>query len=224
MKEIWSEDAGEILSEIRLNCEEQVAMTLLGSTVSPTFVTLRSVVKDADREILEFEKPEELELDGELFVFYLRNDQQLMRGFKLEVLRQTNRFFRAAIPVSIFKVQRRKFPRVYTAEGSTLTFAPKDSRRIIHAQIIDVSLEGAKIFGNLVGLKQGTALSPITLTLSFDDRRSNDVVVNVSEAVVVREIRVKEKVELSFHFQNKDADDLLQKYIDLRILEQEVYG
>jgi c-di-GMP-binding flagellar brake protein YcgR len=154
----------------------------------------------------------------------MRDDQQLMRGFKLEVLRQTNRFFRAVVPGSIFKVQRRKFPRVYTAEGSTLTFAPKDSRRILHAQIIDVSLEGAKIFGNLVGLKQGTALSPITLTLSFDDRRSNDVVVNVSEAVVVREIRVREKVELSFHFQNKNADDLLKKYIDLRILEQEVYG
>ena len=213
-----------MMDELRHNCDNQVAMTLLGPATQPIFITLRSVGKDSDAVVLEFDKPEGVELLGELFVFYQRDDLQLMRGFRLGILRQTNRFFRASLPDHIFEVQRRKFPRIYVADGSTMTCAPQDSRRILQAQVIDVSLEGAKIFGNLTGVSKGTILTPLTLNLRLEDRRSEDVVVNIAEAMVVREIRVKEKVELSFHFQSKNADDLLKKYIDRRVLEQEVYG
>jgi c-di-GMP-binding flagellar brake protein YcgR len=146
-----------------------------------------------------------------------------MRGFKLGAVRQTNRFFRMLLPSHIFEVQRRKFPRVYAAEGSAMTCAPKASRRIVSGEVIDVSREGAKIFGKLAGVHKGMVLAPLTLTLCFDERRRDDVVVNIAEAIVVREIRVKEKVELSFHFHSKNADDLLKEYIELRILEQEIY-
>ncbi len=223
MKEIWSEDRAEIVAELRRICEDQLPLTLLGPGVSPAFVTLRSVLQEQEQAILEFDKPEGITLEGELFVFYRRDDLDLMRGFKLGPMRQTNRFFRVPLPVHIFAVQRRKFPRIYTAEGSFLSCAPQASRRILQAEVIDVSMEGAKIFGNLVGIKQGTILTPLTLTLCFEDKRSADVVINIAEAMVVREIRVKEKVELSFHFRTEDADDLLGKYIELRILEQEIY-
>ncbi len=223
MREIWSEDPVEIVSELRKNSDAHVSMTLLGPSTSPALVTLRSVVSGADN-FLEFTKPEGVQLDGDLFVFYRRDDMQLMRGFELGPIRQTNRFFRVSLPEVIFAVQRRKFPRIYAAEGSFLSCAPQDSRRILHAQVIDVSMEGAKIFGDLTGLRQGAILAPLTLTLCFDDKRSDDVEVNIAEAVVIREIRVKEKVQLSFHFQPEKGDDLLKKYIELRLLEQEVYG
>ena len=239
MKEIWSTDSVEIIKELHRNRKESVSLTLLGPSVVPTFITIRSVLKDCGITLVECEKPKDLELEGDLFVFYRRDELSLMRGFKLEVVRQASRFFRAVVPKHIFEVQRRKFPRVFVAEGSIATCAPKNSRRILRGQVIDVSMEGAKIFGNLIGMTKGSVLTPLTLTLCFEDKRSDAVVINIAEAVVVREIRVEEKVELSFHFQSEDIEnynvrplilskgisfDLLKKYIQLRILEQEVYG
>jgi hypothetical protein len=223
MKEIWSADQAEVIGELHRNCEEAVPLTLIGPAVVPVFITIRSVLEDNGQLLVECEKPEDIELEGELFVFYRRDDLQLMRGFKLDVVRQTSRFFRAVVPDHIFEVQRRKFLRVFVPEGSIITCAPKNSRRILQAQVIDVSMEGAKIFGRLTGLTKGTVLAPLTLTLCFEDKHSGDVVINITEAVVVREIRVREKVELSFHFQSEDTDDLLEKYIDLRVLEQKIY-
>ncbi len=223
MKTIWSEDTAEIMAELQRNNDERISMTLLGPALPPSFITIRSVGQNGEQVFVEFEKPEGIQLEGDLFVFYIREDLSLMRGFKLGALRQTNRFFRVALPPHIFEVQRRKFPRVYAAGGSTMNCAPKASRRILHGQVIDVSLGGAKVFGNLLGVEQGTVLSPLTLTLCFDERQREDVVVTIAEAVVVREIRVKEKVELSFRFQTESADDLLRKYIELRILELEMY-
>ena len=222
MKETWSEDAAEIIAELQRNCDDQIAFTLLGPSMSPTFVTVRAISKNKGQVFVEFEKPEGLEFDGEIFAFYRPDDLSLMRGFKLEGLRQSNRFFRMAIPELIFEVQRRKFPRIYVAEGSSVTCAPQASRRILQAQVIDVSMEGAKIFGRLTGVTKGTIFAPLTLTLCFTDKRCADVVINIAQAVVVREIRVKEKVEVSFHFHSKNADDLLKKYIEQRILEQEI--
>ncbi len=224
MKTIWSEDSAEIRAELQKNNDDQVGMTLIGPSLAPIFITVKALVRDGNQFFVEFEKPEGVELEGELFAFYQRDDFNLMRGFKLGEMRQTNRFFRIPPPEHIFEVQRRKFPRVYAAEGSCMTCAPRASRRILHGEVIDVSLEGAKIFGKLIGVQEGTVLAPVTLTLFFDDRRTEEIVINIAEAVVVREIRVKEKVELSFHFQTEDADMLLNKYIELRILEQELYN
>lgn len=224
MKEIWSTDLAVICAELQKNSDEHVTLTLLGSGVAPTFVTIRSILEEQGQLLVEFEKPDGLDIQGEMFVFYRRDDQQLMRGFELGEIRQANRFFRATVPEAIFEVQRRQFPRIYVAEGSSLTFALKASRRILQAEVIDVSMEGAKIFGALSGVKEGSVITPLTLTLCFDDRRNADMVVNIGKAVVVREIRVREKVELSFHFQSKEADDLLEKYIDLRVIEQEAYN
>ncbi len=224
MKETWSTDSAVICAELQKNSDEQVALTLLGPELSPTFVTIRSILEEQGQLLVEFEKPDGLDIQGEMFVFYRRNDQQLMRGFALSEIRQTSRFFRAAMPEAIFEVQRRQFPRIYVAKGSSLTFALKASRRIFQAEVIDVSMEGVKIFGALGGVKEGSVLTPLTLTLCFDDRRSADMVVNIGKAVVVREIRVMEKVELSFHFQSKEADDLLEEYLELRLMEQEVYN
>lgn len=223
MKEIWTTDETKMIDELRRNSDENTPLTLLGPSLPPSFITIRAIVQDEGALLLEFEKPDGLELVGELFVFYRRDDMQLMRGFKLGDIRQTSRYFRMALPEHIFEVQRRKYPRIYVAEGSGVTCAPKASRRILKAQVIDVSMEGAKIFGHLSGITQGTVLAPLTLTLCYDDRRSDDVVINIAEARVVREIRVKEKVEISFHFHSESVDDLLGKYIELRTLEQEIY-
>ncbi|MDA3833551.1 MAG: hypothetical protein PF495_09155 [Spirochaetales bacterium] len=73
MKTIWSEDPSEIIAELQVNSDEQVALTLLGPTLAPSFITIRSVVKDDKGVFVEFEKPEGVQLEGDWFVVYLRD-------------------------------------------------------------------------------------------------------------------------------------------------------
>ncbi len=219
MKCQWSQDRGEIAAELEGLGLDEVSLILARSGDPSCAISVRGLVEEGEDVFVEFDKPPTLVLDeGEpYYVFYQREEQSLMRGFSLHVVRQSERFARAFLPEEIFEIQRRKYRRLYTPQQSSLTCIPKNSQRLLTAQILDVSLEGARIFGDLEGIGKGSVLAPLTLTLYFRDRRRPPVIINVAEAVVVREVRVKEKVELSFHFGKADVDyHLLKEYIEQR--------
>ncbi len=225
MKRQWSVDAKEIIEEIKVLVDRDIVLVLARPGETSSAITVRQILEVAGSVLVEVSKPPELILDESepYYVFYQGPEQALMRGFFLHFVRQSERFARANLPGEIFEIQRRKFPRVFTPPQSLLTCIPKHSRRLLTAQILDVSLEGARIFGDLEGLGRGSVLSPLTLTLYFRAGQRSPIVINITEAVVVREVRVKEKAEVSFHFDKSDSDyQLLAHYIDLRSQELDI--
>ncbi len=222
MKRQWSQDTNEIIKELKSLGDHETPLVLARSGESSSPITIRHILGEGGSVLVEIGKAPDLVLDEmeSYYVFYQRDPQSLMRGFSLQFVRQSERFARAHLPAEIFELQRRKFPRVFTPPQSILTCIPKNSRKLFTAQILDVSLEGAKIFGDLEGIGRGSVLSPLTLTLYFREHRRSPLTINIAEAVVVREVRVQEKVEISFHFDQADADQqLLKEYINLRSLE-----
>lgn len=224
MKRQWSANKNEITEEIKALAAKEVPLVLARAGETSTAITVRQVFGEPGSVLVEVGKDPALVLDEAepYYAFYQRDQQSLMRGFSLLFVRQSERFARAGLPSEIFELQRRKYPRVYTPHQSTLSCVPKNSRRLFTAQVMDVSQEGARIFGDLEGLGKGSVLSPLTLTLYFRERRRAPMTINIAEAVVVREVRGKEKVEISFHFDRTDADhQLLAKYLSLRSQELE---
>jgi hypothetical protein len=222
MKRQWSGDKNEIIEEINNLADQKIALVLARAGESINTITARHILGDAGSVLVEIGKSPELVLDETepYYVFYQRNKQSLMRGFSLHFVRQSEKFARANLPAEIFEIQRRKFPRVYVPQQSILTCIPKNSRRLFTATILDVSLEGARIFGEMEGLGKGSVLSPLTLTLYFREKHSAPVTINIAEAVVVRVVRGKEKVEVSFQFDKAAADQhVLAEYIEIRSLE-----
>jgi hypothetical protein len=219
MKRQWSEDRNTIIEELTLLAAQETPLVLARPGEVPATITARHILGDSPGQLVEIVKTPGMVLDQAepYYVFYQRHRQALLRGFSLRFVRQSNRFARAPLPLEIFEIQRRKFPRVFTPRPSILTCVPKNSRRLFTAQILDISLEGARIFGDMEGLGLGSVLTPLTLTLYFRDSRQAPLSINVTEAVVVREVRIKEKVEISFHFDRADADQrLLAQYMELR--------
>jgi hypothetical protein len=226
MKSSWSADTNKIIAEIKDLAESEIPLVLAKPGAESMAITVRHVLAEAGLVLVEVSKPPAVVLDEAepYYVFYQRDQQPLMRGFSLHFSRQSEKFARAPLPEEIFEIQRRKFLRVFTPPQSTLTCVPKNSRRLFTAQILDVSLEGAKIFGNLEGVSKGSVLSPLTLTLYFREKRRAPVTINIAEAVVVREVRVEEKVEVSFQFSQTDTDhQLLENYIDHRSQELDLF-
>jgi hypothetical protein len=215
-------DTTEIIAEMKSLADQELGLVLARPGEASSTITVHQVLGVAGSVLVEVSKPPELVLDEvePYYVFYQGQEQGLMRGFFLHFVRQSERFARAELPGEIFEIQRRKFPRVFTPQQSLLTCVLKNSRRLVTAQVLDVSLEGARIFGDLEGLGRGSVLSPLTLTLYFRARRRAPTVINIAEAVVVREVRIKEKAEVCFHFDKSDSDyQVLAEYIDLRSQE-----
>ena len=191
MKRQWSGDKDVIVEELQGLGLDETSLILARSGDPSCAISIRGLLEEGDDVFVEFDKPPTLVLDeGEpYYVFYQRDEQSLMRGFLLQIIRQSERFARAFLPEEIFELQRRKHPRVYTPRQSSLTCVPKNSQRLLTAQILDVSLEGARIYGDLEGLSTGSVLAPLTLNLYFRDKLRSPVTINVAEAVVVRQQR-----------------------------------
>ena len=226
MKKTWSDVPKDIIHEVKELISQKVAILLVQPGKETRMVTIVNLVKSSTGVLLECNKGGEYHLgtiDGPAYLFYKKSGQALMRGFVVDLARESQQLFRIRPPREIFEVQRRQHHRVFTPRGSMLSCAPKNTRRMLTAEVLDVSMEGARIYGLLVGVENNTVLSPITMVLSFDDRRSEPITVNISEAKVVRIVRKGEKVEVAFCFASADSDvSLLQKYIDLRVIEQKV--
>lgn len=226
LKRQWSTDKHDIIEELKALGDKELPLVLARPGEGSATITVRHILDEAGSLLIEVGKPPELVFNEiePYYVFYQGDKQALMRGFSLQFVRQSARYARAHLPWEIFEIQRRKYPRVFTPPQSTLTCIPQNSRRIFTAQVLDVSLEGAKIFGDLEGLGKGSILSPLTLTLYFTEERRAPVAVNIAVAVVVREVRTQEKLEVSFHFGRMDADhQQLVKYIDRRSLELDLF-
>ncbi|MEN8257785.1 MAG: hypothetical protein ABFS09_07985 [Thermodesulfobacteriota bacterium] len=138
MKRHWSKNKDEIVEEIEKLGQDEISLILARSGDPACAISIRRLFEEACDFFVEFDKPPTLQLDeGEPYcVFYQRNEQSLMRGFSLQAVRQSERFARASLPEEIFEVQRRRHPRVYTPQHSSLTCVPKNSQRLFTAQIL----------------------------------------------------------------------------------------
>ena len=125
-------------------------------------------------------------------------------------------------PAKIFDIQRRQFDRVGTAHNSSATFCLQGKQRMHHFKVGDVSLEGAKITGEIHSvLSKGSIVSPLTLTLFRRFDPGEETKLHVPEATVMWAI-VKDgrTVEMGLKFSLPDqARGDLSDYINLRSLE-----
>ncbi len=180
------------------------------------------VVRDGKETIMVLEKPLGFVVSGEaFFVFYRRPGQTLLRGFQGYIIQSGKDFFLVSFPTELFKVQRRKHPRVSTPLPSSFSMSPARSRRIVHGDVRNVSREGVLLQGDMLGLERGQEISPLTLTLYLKNGKIDPQVAVVSRARVVRLEHEGDELWLaSLQFWSQDSDqEAIEQYLEWRSIE-----
>lgn len=162
MKELWSNNPEKILEEINLLIKKNTSLSLVQKGHKPAIITAEEVT---EKNIL-LAKRQAFQVINDTHLVLYQLEEQLMHGFMITPISQTETHIKTRIPDEIVQFQRRKFPRLTTSEKSTATFTRQGSQLLYNSIIKDICLEGAKIEGAFADkIKKGDILSPLTLTL-----------------------------------------------------------
>ena len=224
MKKTWLDQQELILEELKKIFVEQVPLTFCQQGCMAQISSLQEIVRrDGKETILVLEKPDDFTLKDEgYFVFYRRPGQSLLRGFQGHLIKTGDGFFLVSFPRELYKVQRRRHPRVSTPPPSHFSMSPSRSRRLLSGEVVDVSREGALLRGDMEAIEKGQEISPLSMTLYLENDKLEPVQVVVSLANIVRVIKEDEGDDhlVSLQFWQKNCDhQALEQYLEWRAIE-----
>lgn len=226
MRKIWSADSKTILEQFTKLKDTGATFTLCLEGQKNCGVLLKTVEEKAGKYFLVFEKNGEVSVAGRQCLFFYKPTDHQTRGFQGIPEKETERFFSFLMPVEIFEVGMRRFPRVSTP-NSTATFSQQGRTKLFHCKVLDVSLEGAMFCGKVSpDLKKGDVVGPLTMNLSMKFG-SDETHAQIAEATVMNVISAEgiteKKVGVFFH-KNAATQATLSPYIDIRLIEDSVKG
>lgn len=228
MREFLTDDNQKILDTVSTLIKESTPLKLYQKGISPVTIYLREIIEKKSKKMLLMYKPEkEVIAQDTCFITYQPKGQPL-NGFQGVPLINSKQHVVIMLPNELYRVQRRKFPRVETPGNSRATFIIKNKNRLQNCQIRDFSVRGAKLIGEIIGdIKKGDIIEPLTLSL-YTKYSKNEEKVNLPEALVAR-VRKKannmKEIGISFKVPDKDLDlmDILEVYVQMRKIEDNNY-
>lgn len=224
MRKLWTTDRVTIEEELRLVVKEKIPFNLFqhGQPVR-NLIPHDITIKDKVRHIV-FAKLTPFNVSDDICYLLYHRPGELMRGFNGPSKRESEQLLAVPLPVEIFQVQRRKFPRVSTPGNSIASIALDYTKLPNMATVADISMEGASLNGNLSPrIHKDEIIGPITFTLRLGISSVSVDTFTVPKATVAW-VRDKENNtrEIGLHFKLSGASKLtLEHYIKLRSAENE---
>ena len=223
MKKAWLEHNDEVLAELHDLYRDHCPLTFCQHGGMAVLDGLREIIpRDGKETLLVLRRPEGFTVNDEnFFIFYRRQGQSLLRGLQGYIVQQGRDFFLISFPAEIYKVQRRRHPRVVTPAPSSFSLSPRRSRRLIHGSLRNLSREGVLLEGDFTGMERGQEISPLTLNLYLENKQMEPVVAVISRARILRlEQKGEENWLASLQFWHQDSDQkAIDTYMEWRAME-----
>ncbi len=181
-EEISSDVMGELCALIAAPDESLKAYGRDGLSVAVKAVAVKYL---AGRECLVLRKKEPFESGcGPLLIIYDSSGTG-PRGFSVLVLRETVLELEVSLPRGIYRVQRRRQPRLPLAPGSKGTFFRRGYGRLFSGILRDIGLRGVKIsrLDGDAGWRPGEIVGPLLMNICGINGRE-------TERVLVPEVKI----------------------------------
>ncbi|HIJ79949.1 MAG: PilZ domain-containing protein [Desulfobulbaceae bacterium] len=221
MKKIWTADTQLIFDELSGLVSTAARLILYQKGSPPNSTTASQIHSIENKKLLELTKEKPFQAPQGSALFLYQPPGNAMRGFYIKLHDDSADKLVTEIPGEIIQFQRRRHPRIATANNCKATFTRKGSQYLNNGIIENISREGAKLTGNFSQhIKQGDILSPLSMSLRlrFGDYEEN---VTAGEAVVKRLTKNKKgETELGVQFCLQGTDhEYLDRYLSIRSLE-----
>ncbi len=222
MKNVYSNNSGEIENELNFLIQNGISLVLL---LKHSGIAKKSIAKGITKcngeKLLAIICPDECDPKRDFLCYYHLPGQPL-RGFECTTRKKVKNYLGIVVPEEIFGIQRRKYPRVETVNNSTATFFLENKRRILQGIVKDTCIRGAKIKGEFpFRIKKGDLLTPLTLSLFEKLHNQQETAVHIPEASVAwskGDENMTCEIGVQFVLSERDMG-FLKQYMDVRTVE-----
>ncbi len=225
MKKLWSKNTQEITDEIQALINNKSQIIFVNHSGTPKKARAKGMARTKSSNLLVIDYPVQIEdLSKKCLCYYHKKGCPIM-GFYCTPAQQTDEYLGVNLPNQIFEIQRRKFPRVTTPNQSVASFSLMNRNRVIHGKVENVSMNGAKIYGDFPTIiNKNNTVIPISLSLFQRFKHHQETPIHIPEALVARAEDNKGRTNgfgIIFDLPG-NIQPVMEEYVDFRSMEDTV--
>ena len=167
MIELWTQDTDKIFSSLKRAIDKHIPLRLQNAGVFLDTTMLCKIHEHKAEKYLVLKKPKGLESSRDIDTVSFKSMGFPNVLFPCFISRETEKLMAARLPEEFFFIQHRLSPRFITLRGSMVSFLVSNRRKLNICELIDVSIEGARLTGKpLYEIKEGDRIRQCTLFLT----------------------------------------------------------